>query len=208
MTKHLTEIAKECNENVLNLVVIAKELGISSYNLNESQEKNLISKISGYDELTNSDIREIDYFLKEEDATNMLNETARILDFAGSEEDEKELRRYLANDLYELMISSGDYSEEFEEKITPEIIYETIANLGVMEIYRSSRIPRKDKNFLPSCLMKLDESLGERILINHFVDLLEGCKNDKEVSKELNGAYKELKKTLEENYRKMKNGKE
>ena len=42
MTKHLTEIAKECNENVLNLVVIAKELGISSYNLNESQEKNLI----------------------------------------------------------------------------------------------------------------------------------------------------------------------
>ena len=46
MTKHLTEIAKECNENVLNLVAIAKELGISSYNLNESQEKNLISVTS------------------------------------------------------------------------------------------------------------------------------------------------------------------
>jgi hypothetical protein len=208
MTKHLAEIAKECNENVLNLVAIAKELGISSYNLNESQEKNLISKISGYDELTNSDIREIDYFLRAEDAINMLNETAGILDFAGSEGDEEELKRYLANDLYELMISGGDYGEEFGEKITPEIIYETIANLGVMEIYRSSRIPRNDKKFLPSCLMKLDENLGERILINYFVDLLEGCKNDKEVSKELNGAYKELKKTLEENYGKMKNGKE
>ena len=172
--KRLWEIVEDLDTDVLTLIKLAKREDIP-YSVTDGNANLLRSKLSGYNDLTNSEIRDIDHFLKKSEAgRHILTDALSIIDLIGDEKSEREFLKYVSERLFDAMDN-----EELKQKIKPETVYETIRNLGVVEIYRTSASPRELKP-IPVHLLKFDKDLSYKIVRNYFVKVLERCTIDSE----------------------------
>jgi|TARA_B100002003_G_scaffold251135_1_gene293247 hypothetical protein len=189
--KRLGEIVEELDTEVLKLIKLSKAHG-KSFSYSQGDINELSAKLSGYYDLTNSEIRDIDHFLKESNqGKKIFSDALGIFDCISDEETEREFLKYVSEKLFDAMDD-----DELKEKIQPETVYETIRNLGVVEIYRAGNVTDEIKP-IPSYLLKFDENLAYRIIRNYFVKVLERCpvetENDfKDAGKILLNEYERL----------------
>jgi len=191
MAKRLYHLAHEWGEDVLVLLKIAKTNGIK-YTPSEDDIEVLKRKISGYYDLTDGEIRSLDDFLKSEPAKNVLEETVPLLEFLDTTETNKYLG-YIARKLYEVM-GKG----ELKSKIRPETLKETVMNLGVVTVHRSSAATPTQERPIPMHLLRFDKNVAKGVIKRYLLQILQtvpitSATDFDKAKTTLNKAYKRLK---------------
>lgn len=165
--KKLWELAREWGTEPLELIQLARKHGISR-TPNEEETSLLRSKLSGYYDLEDKDLRDLEDFLGSDKAATFLKDAGPIY-FTLDNGDQRKYLAFIAEQLYGMMEDGP-----LKDKIKPDTILETVENLGVITVYRSSAsdTPDTEENLPPLHLLTWDSGIAKRILKRHFLRLL------------------------------------
>jgi len=187
LEKRLYHFANEWEVNILALLKLAKNNGIG-HAPSEHQISILRRKLSGYYDLSDLEIRTLSDFLKTEKAQSILKDVGPVIDSLDGGEQNK-LLTYIAERLYAVMEDS-----DLKKKIKPEAIRETVMNLGVITLYRSSATsPDEEEKIPPAHLLKVDKDIAKKVIKRYLTRVLEKARDIEEANKLLRIKYEELK---------------
>ncbi len=185
--KRIYHLANEWDIRVLTLLKLAKRHNIG--HTPSTHQVNLLKrKLSGYYDLSDLEIRTLSDFLKTEKAQSVLKEVGPVMDSLDSGEQNK-LLTYIAERLYSFMEDS-----DLKKKIKPEAIRETVMNLGVITLYRSSAASADEEEKVPPAhLLRIDKDIAKKVIKRYLTRVLERAPNIEEANKMLRQKYEELK---------------
>jgi hypothetical protein len=142
----------------MTLIALSAEHKVKNNIPTNEQIEAIKRSMSGFYDLTDREIRSIDDFISESEAAQkIVGEAASVIDYLDTEE-QKEYVQYVSKLIFNLMPDS-----DLKKKIKPEVIYETVMNLGVITMYRtSSQAP--DENKPPIQLLKHLPNIAENVI--------------------------------------------
>jgi hypothetical protein len=166
MEKRLAKVADELGIEVIIVLQLAKRLETGHSATEEDIEK-FKKKLSGYYDLAESDIRKLEDILQKPAADAILKESAVLIAHLNADQQKKYLM-YVSEQIYRLIDD-----KELRDKIKPETTYETIMNLGVINIKRSGAASSETKKTVPIGLLNFDPDVARSVMKQHFLDVLE-----------------------------------
>ena len=184
--RRLSSLSRNMDVDIMVLLKIARTKDVGNRST-PKQVESLKAGIVAYYGLSDIEKRELEDFLKSGPADDILKETAPLLDYLGGNDVERYMS-YISERLFEQM---GD---EWQRKINPEVIRQTIMNLGVIDIYRHRAKEEKEE---PQNIDRLPVDLAEKVIKNYLFEKLSvmPAKTEEDFDKaksEMNRIYREL----------------
>lgn len=185
--KRLYFWADQLSVTTFELIKLAKQLNIS-HSPSPQEIRLLQEKISGFYDLTDNEIRSIEDFLHSENAQDFLQEATPLLTYLDSDEQSRYLQ-YIAEQLFEQVDN-----EELKGKIKPATLYQSIMNLGVIELHRPSA-STKEKKPLPIHLLRFNTDIAEQVIKRYLLRTFE--------SRPISSAedFRNIRRDLKRNYK-------
>ena len=172
--KRLWEIIKELEHDPLEVVKHARALGLHN-EISADEEARLRQALAGYDTLSNKEIRALEDALMSDDICDLIEKRIPLLELLSAPQQETYLRSLSAE------VRTAMEKGPLKEKVTPETIYETMMNLGVITTYRS-RTAYRPPAATPINLLINDKGIivqaAKHIMIKSFEGMPLECAGD------------------------------
>ncbi len=165
--KKLYHLVDELETDALTLIKLARRSKMS-YSPSEEQVEVLRRKISGYYDLSDTEIRSLEDFLGSDAAQDILRETSVLMEAFLDQNEEKKYLNHIATHLFNAIDDEG-----LKAKIKKETLYETIMNLGVVTLYRTASTDIEEDKLPPLELLRFDNDVARGVLKRYFIRKLE-----------------------------------
>ncbi len=191
MGKRLSHLADEWDIPILQLIKLAGKEGVG--NQPTEEEVGLLqSKLSGFYDLSDAEIRELADYLGSEDAQQILKDTVPLLYHCSDKEEE--CLQYIAQKLFDNM--PEEFKERFQSKLKPETVRETVINLGVINVHRLEGYANENDPPPPE-LLKIDPRAAKKAVKRYLIRCIQGehiqaIEDFDAVKGKLEEAYREL----------------
>lgn len=156
-----SHVSEEFGIDMIKMLRTILELKYSSIPT-QNEIEDIRARFSGYDELPDEVKRDIDLWIRSPQIKTIVDECEQFRPFMKPDE------------FYDLIVSRIYELQPVElkdEKIPREALRQTVANLGVIQVWRSAGVPKPVDVFNPSCIF-FGEELATAYVKNHFYDLL------------------------------------